>query len=264
MMRVYCKIGFFVLIACLLAGCSWKGVFGKGDKYKPGSLRIGVTANYPPLVFKTYGKLLGAEVDLARLLGQALGTEIEFIEERWEDLVPALYAGKVDLIMSGMSTTEARRIRINFTEPYLKMGLLAAMRSEDAPKYTSRERILNASSWVGVMENTTGDVFVQRNLLRANRIAFQKIGDAAFALKQRKIELFIHDAPAVAWMISENEASFQAHWELLNEEHLAWGIRYDDEELLEMINAIIKSWKADGTLDRVLNRWLPYVKRLNK
>ena len=112
------------------------------------------------------------------------------------------------------------------------------------------------------MENTTGDVYVQKNLLRANRIPFQKISDAAFALRPRKIELFIHDAPAVAWMISENEASFQAYWELLNQEHLAWGIRYDDEELLEMINAIIKSWKADGTLDRVLNRWLPYLKRL--
>ena len=264
MLRLYGKFGVFVLIASLLAGCSWIGVSSKEEKQKQRSLRIGVTANYPPFVFKTYGKLLGAEIDLARLLGQALGTEIEFVEERWEDLIPALYAGKVDLIMSGISITEARKIRINFTEPYIKIGLLSAMRSDDVPKYTSRESILNTTSWVGVMENTTGDVFVQKNLLRANRIAFQKISDAVFALKQRKIELFVHDAPAVAWMISENEASFQAYWELLNQEHLAWGIRYDDEELLEMINGIIKSWKADGTLDRVLNRWLPYLKRLNK
>ena len=86
MMRSCTRIAVLVLITSILVGCSWTGDFSKEEKQKQSILRIGVTANYPPFLFKTYGKLLGAEVDLARLLGQALGTEVDFVEEGWEDL----------------------------------------------------------------------------------------------------------------------------------------------------------------------------------
>jgi len=55
----------------------------------------------------------------------------------WEDEIEALLNGRIDIIMSGMSITKAREVRIAFTEPYLKSGLLAAFRAEDTKKYTT-------------------------------------------------------------------------------------------------------------------------------
>ncbi len=261
MIRLHKGAGIFFLIVLFLAtGCSSM----KSGEKKPHQdvLRVGITPNYPPIIFKADGKIIGAEVDFAKRLGEKLKLDVDFVELAWDKLIPALFTGKIDIIMSGMSITDARKIRINFTEPYLRTGLIAAMRSEDITRYTSVQDILSTSSWVGVIENTTGDAFVQKNLLRANRSAFTNISDAVFALKQRKIDLFIHDAPAIAWTVSENEASLQALWQFLNEDYLAWGVRYDDEDFLITINKVLKVWKSDGTLDRELVRWLPYLKRI--
>ena len=263
MIRFYKGVGILLLIGLFfVTGCSSLGIRSGEEKPRLGPLRVGITTNYPPLIFKAEGKYIGAEVDFAYRLGDMLKREVEFFELGWEELIPALFTGKIDIIMSGMSITDARKIRINFTEPYLQIGLLAAMRSEDVPRYASAQDVLSTSSWVGVMQNTTGDAFVQKNLPNANRLAFNRIYDAVFALKQKKIDLFIHDAPAVAWTVSENEASLQALWVFLNRDHLAWGVRYDDEEFRETINKVLKSWKTDGTLDRDLVRWLPYLKRI--
>ena len=263
MMKLYKGAVILLLIGLFfVTGCSLLGIHSGEEKPRQGLLRVGITPNYPPLIFKADGKYVGAEVDFAYRLGAALKRDVEFLELGWEELIPALFTGKIDIIMSGMSVTDARKIRINFTEPYLQIGLMAAMRSEDASRYSSIQDILSTTSWVGVMQNTTGDAFVQKNLPNANRLAFNKIYDAVFALKQKKIDLFIHDVPAVAWTVSENEASLQALWEFLNRGHLAWGVRYDDEEFCDTINKTLKSWKTDGTLDRGLVRWLPYLNRI--
>ncbi len=112
------------------------------------------------------------------------------------------------------------------------------------------------------MINTTGDTFVQKNFPSANRIAFRAMKDAAYSLKNRTVDLFIHDAPAIAWLISENEAELKGFWQLWNVEYLAWGIRRGDQDLLASVNRVLLQWKNDGTLDKVLSHWVPYLKRV--
>ena len=65
------------------------------------------------------------------------------------------------------------------------------------------------------------------------------------------------------WLVSENEADLTALLQPLNEEELAWGVRRDDPELLMQINSILNKWKNDGTLNRILLKWLPsqYLER---
>jgi len=225
-------------------------------------IRVGVTPNYPPMIFKSDGKLSGAEVDLAQLLGEALRRPVQFIELEWGDQIPALLAGKTDIIMSGMSITDARQVRINFAEPYMRAGLATAMRAEDASYYDSKKKIQEAVVTIGAMVNTTGDAFVQRNFPDAIRISFRTMNEAVYALKNHRIDLFIHDAPAIAWLVSENEAELKAFWQLWNVENLGWGIRREDQGFLASVNSILSRWKNDGTLDKVLNQWVPYMKKM--
>ena len=73
-----------------------------------------------------------------------------------------------------------------------------------------------------------------------------KAGDAVAELKRRSIDIFIHDAPYILWMVSENEADLAALWEPFNQEALAWGIRKDDVALLNQVNAALKSGGGTG------------------
>jgi len=241
------------LATVLVGACATSGSVGDGSTV----LRVGVTPTYPPIVFKQGPQLAGVEVDLASQLGPRLHRTVQFIELGWDEQIPALVAGTIDIIMSGMSITQARQVRIAFTQSYLQTGLFAGFRAQDKARYASRESILNASGTVGVIEGTTGDVFVQRNMPYARRVAFSQASDAARGLRQLTIDLFLHDGPSIAWQVSTYEAELAAFPQPLTQESLAWGVRRDDTELLLQVNAVLAEWKGDGTLNRILGKWLP-------
>ena len=224
-------------------------------------LRIGVSPDYPPLIFKRDGKLAGLEVHFAKELSKELGRPLKFVSMKWDKQIPMLEAEKTDIIMSGMSITRARELRIVFSEPYIQNGLMALIRRKDAHKYDSAEDIVRSHANVGVQEGTTGDAFVQQKFPYARRVVVATPEDAAFNLRSRFIDMFIHDAHAVAWLVSENEADLTGVWTSLNEEYLAWGIRRHDQQLLDDVNAALAKWEKDGTLEAILERWLPYAER---
>ena len=265
------KITIVVLIAFLFAGCAAPPV---GENYSLSSapksqneLRVGVSPDYPPVIFRQNENIVGIEADLAWKLGEALNRPVRFVVLNWEDEIEALLNDRIDIIMSGMSITKAREVRIAFTEPYLKSGLLAAFRAEDTKKYTTKDSFLNGFVAVGAVKGTTGEAFMQRDFTKAMRKTFfPKAKDGAYELKRRSIDIFVNDAPSIIWIVSENEADIAALWEPLTEEYLAWGVRKEDQELLMDVNSILKQWKLDGTLNEVLRKWLPegYFKRINQ
>src|SRR5262245_39798064 len=73
-------------------------------------LRVGITADFPPMVYKEAGKVTGVEVDFANALGAELNRPVKFVEVDWADQITALAEGRTDIIMSGMSITPARQL----------------------------------------------------------------------------------------------------------------------------------------------------------
>jgi polar amino acid transport system substrate-binding protein len=257
MYKMFIKVALLFSIMAMFLSCATSQEPVSVKEPLQNTLRVGITPSYPPLIFKLGDNLAGIEVDLAQQLGKELNRKVEFVEFRWDALIPALLEGKIDIIMSGMSITKAREVRVAFTDHYLKSGLLIAMRSEDSRKYSSLNAIKEDHLAAGVLKDTTGDVFVQNNLPRARRVPYSKSDRAAFDLKQRRINIFVDDALSVIWLVSENEADLTALWDPLTEEYIAWGVRRDNTELLNQVNSILSTWKQDGTLHNVLEKWLP-------
>ena len=257
MYKIFVRIAFAILVTAFFLGCATtqEPFTAKEPQQKP--LRVGITPSYPPLIFKLGDKIAGVEVDLAQQLGKELNRKVEFIEFRWDALIPALLEGKIDIIMSGMSITEARKVRIAFTEHYLKSGLLIALRTEDSKKYNSLQSIKDSHVAAGVIKETTGDIFVQKNLPRARKVPYSTADRAAHDLKLRRIDIYVDDALSVIWLVSENEADLTALWEPLTKEQIAWGVRRDNTEFLAQVNTILSTWEQDGTLHNVLIKWLP-------
>jgi len=246
-----------------LGGCAANGVKTAQTPVNP--LLVGVTPNYPPIIFKTNEQITGLEADLARWLAAELRRPIEFVEISWERQISALLEGKIDIIMSGMTITQARQARITFSEPYLTSGLMITFTAENASKYTSLKTIMESIPesipTVGFVAGTTGEVYARDKFREGNRmVPVKSANEAALALKNRRIDIFVYDAPAVVWIVSENEAELKLLPELLNIEYLGWGLRRDDRELLVMVNALLSRWKNDGTLKETILKWLPYWK----
>jgi ABC-type amino acid transport substrate-binding protein len=222
-------------------------------------LRVGVCPDYPPLIFKANGKLMGAEVDFARELSRALDRPIGFIELKWDDLIEALLQARVDIVMSGMTITEARKVRVAFSEPYLKLGIMPLVRSRDRDKYLTAESIFNGYARIGVQKGTTADALANREIKSANAINYLAPSDAYFYLTSRRIDVFLHDGPAVIWLAAQHEADLDAPRVELTKDELGWAMRKDKVELLNTVNQVLAQWKNNGTTRRILNKWLPEI-----
>ena len=266
------KVFLLIFLVLVFSGCAGSDKSVKNDSNKNAVpkepelaiLYVGVTPNYPPMIFKSGDELKGVEVDLARRLAKALNKKVQFVELDWNRQINALMEGKTDIVMSGMTITDARKVRINFTEPYLKIGLMTLIRAEDANKFNSLKRIREGINTVGVVQGTTSEVFVRNTFPKTGTILSLKDGaDGAYYLSNRRIDLFIHDAPSIAWLASENEGVLRVFWEPLDEEHLAWAVRKDDQDFLAQVNTTLGVWKKDGTLKEVVSRWLPYWKNFD-
>jgi ABC-type amino acid transport substrate-binding protein len=257
MPRLLQKTLFIFTFAFFCSGCAAPLL----KESSPIPLRVGVFPYYPPMIFKKNGEIRGAEADMAIQLGKALGRKAQFIELGWEQLIPALIDGEIDIVMSGMSITNARKARVPFATPYLKIGLVTLMRAADVSKYNSLKSIQDSFSTIGVVQGTTGEAFVRRNFLKAaNIISFQKASEAPYLLVNMRIDLFVNDAPSIAWLVSENEGVLKGFWKPFNEEYLGWAVKPGDQDFITKVNAILSDWKKDGTLKEILILWLPYWK----
>ncbi len=89
---------------------------------KRGTLKVGMATFVPWAMRNKKGELIGFEIDVASKVAEDMGLEIEFVPTAWDGIIPALIAGKFDVIIGGMSITAQRNLTVNFTVPYAHSG----------------------------------------------------------------------------------------------------------------------------------------------
>lgn len=218
-------------------------------------LRVGVSPTFPPMIFKQGKTLTGAEVELARALGEHLQRRIEFVEMRWDDQVKALNENRTDIIMSSMSVTTPRQYVINFSLPYMVVAQMTLVRRDDRHQYDLGFP-QKPPGTIGVLKGTTGDFLVQRDFPKASCKTFESGEEAARALEKKKIDLFISDSTLIWYLAGTHEAKgLSAVPNVLSEGMLAWGLRKGDDTLLTSVNQFVEKSRKDGTFQRILKRW---------
>ena len=260
--------GFLVLMTCFMgvvwiAGCtsiSQQTPAPSATVADANVLRVGISPNAPPLIFKRGNKVVGLEADLARELAKYLEKSLHFVELDWEDQIPSLLANRIDIIMSGMTVTRLREVRIAFSDPYFRSGQMALIRREDAALFKTGFFSITKTSTIGSIKNTTGQYFVEKQFGRVEKISFNNSNEAVKALLRKKINMFVHDAPIILWLGSENETNgLTPLFSLLTEEYLAWGIRKDDTSLLKSANNFLKTARQEGKLKPIIHHWIPFA-----
>jgi ABC-type amino acid transport substrate-binding protein len=255
-MRPQFQLLVFIVAGLQMAGCSSTPQV-RTVPPSPTLLRVGVAPDSPPMIFKSEDRVVGVEADLAQALGQALGRQVVFVEEKWESLIDALCGDRIDIIMSSMSITPARCYRITFSDPYLKIGQMALARADEKYKYLSNIAA-QAERGVGVKPGTTADFLVRQELPQATRKYFKDGEEAASGLLRKKIDLFISDAPMIWYLAGQYESKGLTVTPLvLTQEQLGWGLRRTDTELCAAVNSFLKTAQNSGELNRTLNKWIP-------
>ena len=262
-MRSLTRIGLVAFLLCLglaISGCVTTGGF-TSDNNDDTVLVVGVAADYPPVVYKEGDRVVGLEAELARKAAAALGQKLRFEEIDWADLMPALEAGAIDVIMSGMSVTKSRSMRMSFVRPYVAIGQMALVRRADRLQYLSPYAVINNRGKIAVVKGTTGAYLAEERITSGKIVQYDSVDKAVRALAAERVDLLIHDSPLILWLGGRHEADGLVPVEYpLTTEYLAWAVSRSNRALQVKLNALVQQWHEDGSLEKIVKHWIPVMK----
>ena len=249
----------FLPVCCILAGAMLAGC---ATPPSPDVLRVGCVTDFAPLIYKDgRGEISGVEADLARALGDRLGRKTVFVPMDFDRLLDALLADKVDIVFAGLTATDARRVRVDFCNPYLVIAQAAVCRTKEARKYRGTARVATTPERVGVVAGTTGDELVSSSFVNAQKITFSKLDDAIWALRKNAVDLVVAGEPFAWYAVAQHASELSLTGARMTEEALAWAVRPGNHALRQAANEALAAWQTDGTLDRIFeNNHCPFTK----
>ena len=233
-------------------------------------LVMATNAAFPPYEFKDdNGELAGIDVEIAKLIAEKLGMELKIHDIDFGAIVSGVHSGKYDMGMAGMTVTEERLKEVNFSTSYAK-GIQSVIVKEDST-YQDINDFFNLDeegNWVsvkegitiGVQQDTTGDIYASdtvenwgfgdENVKRYNTGA-----EAVLALSTGKVSAVIIDnEPAKSYV--ETTEGLRILDSVYAEEDYAICIAKENTELLEKINKALEELIADGTVDRIIKKYI--------
>jgi polar amino acid transport system substrate-binding protein len=250
-------VALLALLATLVVSCTGPRASSSSPTPAAPPLRVGTSGDTPPYALRRDGQLVGLEIDLANALGQALGRRVDIVDLSWDRLFGALLDHQVDMVMDGVTVTPEREVRVAFGKPYLETGMAVLIRREDAKRYSSRDIACRSPIDVGVVGGTTGEKQLRERCPAMVARVYPSAPAAVGELRRRRIDAVVDDGPVLQWLQSQYDADLQISPMRIAEQRLAWAFRPDDTTLRARADEALASMRADGTLARILARWIP-------
>ena len=189
-----------LLIACLLALCVVLPGVAVADTLddilERGTLRVGMEPGYMPFeMTNKKGEIIGFDVDMAKRIAKAMGVELELVSTAWDGIIPALITKKFDIIMSGMTLTQERNLKISFADPYIVIGQSILVDKKLADEIKSYKDLNDKKYKVASKLGTTGEQATKRLLGNATYISYETEQEGVMELLNGKIDAFVYDLP---------------------------------------------------------------------
>lgn len=228
---------------------------GIGAAAQKDKLVVGMELSYPPFeMTDTSGKPAGVGVDIANELGKALGRTVVIKNTSFDGLIPSLKTGKIDLIISSMTSTAERAKSIDFSDPYLSTGLCLLINKKSP--ITGMANLDQPGRTVAVKKGTTGHTYAAKNIKQAKVLVLDKESAAVLEVVQRKADAFIYDQMSTYQNWQRNQATTKAILTPFQKESWAIGIRKGNHELKSRVNLFLKDFRAKDGFERLGNRYL--------
>lgn len=240
-----------VMSAVLLVGCGGSEKSTTGGTSEKKVLTMGTNASFPPYEFYEGDKIVGIDPEIAEAIAKELGYELEIKDMEFDAITSAVSTGKIDMGMAGMSVTEDRLKSVNFSDSYA-IGIQSVIVPKDSTIQTPEDL---AGKKVGVQLSTTGDLYATEEFGEENIARFANGSDATVALTQGKIDAIIIDNQPAKVYVEQNEGLKLLETDFAEEEY-AIATAKDNDELTNKINETLKKLIADGTVQKIIDKYI--------
>ncbi len=245
-------------------------------------LVMATNAAFPPYEYVEGGEFVGIDVEIAKAIAEKLGMELKIEDVEFGSIIGGVVEGKYDMGMAGMTVTEERKQSVNFSDTYatgiqvIIVNNGSAIASLDDIFVFDDEgnptALKNPDVKVGVQQDTTGDIYSSSDIsgwgfndveedgtVTKDRVERYKTGaEAVEALKTNKVDMVIIDNEPAKSFVAANEGKIHI-LEGDNEyavEDYAICVAKENTELLDKINQALKELKDDGTIDKIVAKYI--------
>ncbi len=259
------------------------GIFGFASIANSQTIRIGTEGAYPPWNnLNSAGELEGAEIDFGNEACKRMGVTCEWVTQDWDGIIPALLQGKYDIIIAGMSITEERKEKVNFTTGYMTDGArfavlknsglanlnIAGMAKVNLNNAGGKEQAAIGQliaamdgKTVCVQSSTIHQNFLEKHMSGAVDVKlYQAVDDHNLDLAAGRCDAVLADVGSIIdFMESDGGVDVAFTGPTFSGgvfgDGVGGAVRKEDTDILEMWNAAITEMSKDGTTAEITKDW---------
>ncbi len=259
------------------------GIFGVASIANSQTIRIGTEGAYPPWNnLNSAGELEGAEIDFGNEACERMGVTCEWVTQDWDGIIPALLQGKYDIIIAGMSITEERKEKVNFTNGYMTDGArfavlknsglanlnIAGMAKVNLNNAGGKEQAAIGQliaamdgKTVCVQSSTIHQNFLEKHMSGAVDVKlYQAVDDHNLDLAAGRCDAVLADVGSIIdFMESDGGVDVAFTGPTFSGgvfgDGVGGAVRKEDTDILEMWNAAIAEMSKDGTTAEITKEW---------
>ncbi|HDI6408863.1 TPA: ABC transporter permease subunit [Staphylococcus aureus] len=220
-----------------------------------GELRVGLSADYAPMEFEhtVNGKTeyAGVDIDLAKKIVKDNNLKLKIVNMSFDSLLGALKTGKIDIIISGMTSTPERKKQVDFSDSYMMTKNIMLVKKDKVNEYKDIKDFNNKK--VGAQKGTEQEKIAQTEIENASITSLSRLPDVILALKSGKVEGAVVEKPVAEAYLKQNPKLGISNVKFNEEEKdTVIAVPKDSPKLLSQINKTIKEVKDKGLIDKYM------------
>lgn len=247
---IFVIIFVFFLATTVFAGQAIDRIF------KNGELVVGTSGDYPPFTAKDKnGKAMGLDVDLGTAIASAMGVRAKVVHITFSDLLAALQSGKVDVVISAMTITPQRNLKVAFIGPYFISGQSIITTKETAFVVNGLQDINRPDFSMAVPAGTTSEIVAKNNISKAKLTVTKNMDEALKLLLDNEVKAVMTDSATASVAVFRNSAKGIMATTPLTFEPIGVAIPGDDPLFMNWLENFLTLLKGSGELDRMVDQW---------
>ncbi|HCD2382620.1 TPA: ABC transporter permease subunit [Staphylococcus aureus] len=220
-----------------------------------GELRVGLSADYAPMEFEhtVNGKTeyAGVDIDLAKKIAKDNNLKLKIVNMSFDSLLGALKTGKIDIIISGMTSTPERKKQVDFSDSYMMTKNIMLVKKDKVNEYKDIKDFNNKK--VGAQKGNEQEKIAQTEIENASITSLSRLPDVILALKSGKVEGAVVEKPVAEAYLKQNPKLGISNVKFNEEEKdTVIAVPKDSPKLLSQINKTIKEVKDKGLIDKYM------------
>lgn len=210
--------------------------------------------DYKPFgYFEADGKHVGFDVDIAHLFAKALlgdESKVELVPVTSAARIPSLQGNKIDIVIASMNITDERKNLVDFSEPYFLSGGLILV-----PKRSGIRGVVGLrGKIVGVIQGSVTVKDMEELAPASERVRFDKVNEAVFALKAGQTDAFAFDDILVL-TLAHDDPDLKTVGDPFFPRPFGIAVRKGETEFANWVNEQLSALRADGTYDQLWKKY---------